>query len=304
MTTQPQSKRLIWYQASRPRSLTATYVPLALGGVLAWEDHVFHAGRFLLALLGALFLQIAANLVNEYFDHRRGSDQEKQQGLGMIIARGLLSPTEVVIGGIVTLLIGIAIGLYFVAVTGPTILLIGILAVLVVVLYSAGPLPLAEIGLGELTVFVFMGPLLVFGAYFVQAEEFSTKPLWASLPIAFLVAEIMHANNLRDLDADAAKNKRTLAVTFGRTFAQNFYAALMIGAFFSVLLLVIVGMAPVLTLAVFILAPQARDLIKTATTSLDVQELHMVLVNSAKMHARFGIIYVGAWFVQLLLTRL
>lgn len=301
MTTIPPSKLHIWYQASRPRSLTATYIPLALGGVLAWADDGFHLWRFVLALIGALFLQISANLINEYFDHVRGSDKEKQQGLGMIIARGLLSPKTVLAGGIVTLLAGVLIGLYFVAVTGPTILWIGLGGVLAVILYSAGPLPLAEIGLGELTVFAFMGPLMVFGAYFVQTESYSSLPLWASLPIAFLVAEIMHANNLRDLDADAARHKRTLAVSFGRRFAQNFYAFLMIGAFASVILLVIAGLAPFLTLVVLVLAPQAWSLIRTATTSLDVQELHIVLVNSAKMHARFGLLYVGAWLISVLI---
>ena len=190
----PTSQLGIWWLANRPRSLTATYVPVALGGVVAWQEGKFHLFHFLLASLGALFLQISANWVNEYFDHRRGSDKEKKQGLGMIIARGLMTPREVLIGAIVTLLLGCFIGFYFVAVTGLTILWIGIAGVLAVLLYSSGPLPLAEIGLGEITVFILMGPALVFGVYFVQAETYSILPLLASIPSSFLVANIMHAN--------------------------------------------------------------------------------------------------------------
>lgn len=293
----PPNKLSVWYKASRPRSLTATYVPLALGGVLAWDDDRFQLFHFVLALIGALALQISANLINEYFDHVRGSDTEKQQGLGMIIARKLLTPREVLAGGLVTLLIGILIGLYFVATTGPIVLVIGIGGVLAVVLYSAGPLPLSDIGLGELTVFVFMGPLLVYGAYFVLAETSSATPLWASLPIAFLVADIMHANNLRDLQADAAKDKRTLAVTFGRRFAQRLYVFLTLGSFVSVLLLIISGIAPFITLVTWVMLPMAWRLIQIATSSTEVEPLHGVLVNTAKLHAQAGTLYVISWLI-------
>lgn len=295
------SRWIVWYQAARPRSLTATYVPVALGGVLAWEDHQFNALRFILALLGVLFLQISANLLNEYFDYVKGSDTQKTHGLGMILARGLLTPKQVLVGGVLTLLAGVLIGLYFVAVTGPLVLWIGLGGTLAVILYTAGPYPLAYIGLGEITVFVFMGPLVVLGTYYVLAEEVSSKALWAGLPIAFLVANILHANNLRDLEADAAENKHTLATIFGRRFAQREYMVLNLGAFVVLPVLVLLGIAPVLTLLSFVLIPRAWQLVKVATSSVVTSELHQVLLGTAKLHRDFGALYVALWALSVLI---
>lgn len=293
----------VWYQATRPRSLTATYIPVALGGVMAWEAGHFRLIPLILALLGVLFLQISANLLNEYFDYAKGADSKKTHGLGMILARGLLTPRQVLWGGIVSLGLGVIIGLYFVATAGWLVLWIGVGGTLAVVLYTAGPYPLAYIGLGELTVFIFMGPLIVLGTYYVMAEEVAMAPIWASLPIAFLVANILHANNLRDLEADAAEQKYTLATIFGRRFAQAEYTVLTLGAFLSVGVLVGAGIAPVLTMAIVYWGREAWRLIRIANQSTDAAELHLVLVNTARLHKYFGVVYVGAWFLQTLLEK-
>ncbi|NDJ85462.1 MAG: 1,4-dihydroxy-2-naphthoate octaprenyltransferase [Chloroflexi bacterium] len=290
-----------WYQASRPRSLTATYVPVALGAVIAWQDDHFHLLHLVLALIGVLFLQISANLINEYYDYTKGSDKQKTHGLGMIIARGLLTPRQVLVGGGITLALGTIIGLYFVAVTGPLVLYIGIAAVLVVVLYTAGPYPLAYIGLGEIAVFVFMGPLIVIGTYFVMAEAVSAAAIWGGLPVAFLVADLLHANNLRDLEADRVEKKYTLATIFGRRFARGEYVFLTAGAFVVTPILVLAGIAPAATLSVMILVPEAWRLIRIATQSEDASELHQVLLGTARLHKWFGVVYVVAWGLHVLL---
>ncbi len=292
---------MIWYMASRPRSLTATYVPVALGGVLAYDEGVFDALAFVLALLGTLMLQISANLLNEYYDYRKGADKQKTHGLGMIIARGLLSPRQVLLGGIITLLAGIVVGLYFVVTVGWLVLWIGVGGVLAVVFYTAGPYPLAYIGLGELAVFVFMGPAIVIGTYYVQAGEVSTAALWGGLPIGFLVANILHANNLRDLDADKAQNKYTLATIFGRQFARYEYIFLMAGAFVTPTVLRLVDVAPLTTIGVAVLLPEALRLILIVYRSVSPAELHQVLLGTARLHRWFGVIYIGAWLIDALI---
>jgi 1,4-dihydroxy-2-naphthoate octaprenyltransferase len=204
-------------------------------------------------------------------------------------------------GGIVALALGCLIGLYFVAVAGPLVLIIGVAGALVVVLYTAGPYPLAYIGLGEIAVFIFMGPLIVLGAYYVLTEQIEADPLWASLPIAFLVANILHANNLRDLEADAAQDKHTLAVLMGRRFAQAEYVFLNLGAFVAALALTLARITPWPTLAVIILLPEAGRLIRIAAASVDPAELHGVLLGTARLHKWFGAIYVAAWVLGLLI---
>ncbi|MFP4323256.1 MAG: 1,4-dihydroxy-2-naphthoate octaprenyltransferase [Anaerolineales bacterium] len=285
----------IWYQAIRPRSLTATYVPIALGGVIAWQDNAFNAGYFVLALLGTLALQIAANLFNEYFDYIKGIEAGKTHGLGMILKNDYLTPQQVLGGAVASLALGIVIGLFFVWQAGWVILAIGIAAVLVVVLYTATPYALAYIGLGEIAVFIFMGPLIVFGTYYIMAEDFSWVPFVGALPVAAVVAAILHANNLRDLESDRAGGRLTLAVRLGRRFAQAEYIALTFGAHVLTVMLIILGVVPWPTLLVLVTLPETLRLCRTATSTEDSAILHGVLVQTARLHAQFGSAYVVGW---------
>lgn len=291
----------IWYQAARPRSLTATYVPIALGGVIALQDGAFNVLFFVLALLGTLALQIGANLSNEYFDYAKGVEAEKTHGLGLILKQGYLTPQQVFIGAVGSFVIGSLIGLFLVSQTGWLILWIGLAGVAVAILYTAGPFALAYIGLGEIAVFIFMGPLIVLGTYYVMTEKTSDQTIIGALPIAFLVAAILHANNLRDLDADKVSGKNTLAVRFGRRFAQGEYVVLTLGGLVMVVLLAILGQIPATSLLSLILLPETLRLCRIATTSEDPKELHMVLVHTARLHKWFGAAYVVGWLISLAL---
>lgn len=291
----------IWYQAARPRSLTATYVPIALGGVIALQDGAFNVLFFVLALLGTLALQIGANLSNEYFDYAKGVEAEKTHGLGLILKQGYLTPQQVFIGAVGSFVTGSLIGLFLVSQTGWLILWIGLAGVAVAILYTAGPFALAYIGLGEIAVFIFMGPLIVLGTYYVLTEKTSGQTIIGALPVAFLVAAILHANNLRDLDADKVSGKNTLAVRFGRRFAQGEYVVLTLGGLVMVVLLAILGQIPATSLLSLVLLPETLRLCRIATTSEDPKELHMVLVHTARLHKWFGAAYVVGWLISLAL---
>jgi 1,4-dihydroxy-2-naphthoate octaprenyltransferase len=290
-----------WYKASRPRTLTATYAPLGLAAVIAIDEGVFSLWRFGLSLVGALFLQIAANLINEYADYRRGADRHKVAGQGMVIKNAVLSPGEVLVGAVATTLLGIVIGLFLMSQSGPLLFWIGLGGVLVVIAYTAGPLPLAYIGMGEIAVFAFMGPLMVLGAYYVMsAGQTSETPLFAGLPIGFMVAAILHANNVRDIDADRAVNKRTLAVLLGLRFARVEYIVLVGGAYVMVAVMVLAGVMPWLALIVLITAPEAYRLIRIIVTSRDTELLHRAQGRTAKLHGMFGFWLVVGWLAALI----
>jgi 1,4-dihydroxy-2-naphthoate octaprenyltransferase len=302
-TTQP-SRFNAWYRAARPRTLTATYVPLGLAAAISIDDGTFQLVPFVLALIGALLLQIAANLINEYFDYRRGAEDLKQAGQGMILKTGLLTPREILIGAIVTVVGGALIGLFLLFQSGPLLLWIGLGGVLVVITYTAGPFPLAYNGLGEIAVFIFMGPLMILGAYYVMAREFSPVPLLVGVPVGFMVAAILHANNVRDMDADRAVNKRTLAVLLGRRAANAEYILLVGGAYVMVALMVVFGVMPVTTLIAAITLPEALRLIRIVTTSNDTALLHQAQGRTAKLHGAFGLWLVIGWVAWLILDAL
>ena len=301
----PLSKIRAWYQALRPRVFTATYVPMGLAGIIAIADGVFEGVPFLLALAGTLFLQSAANLINEYADYRRGADQLKQAGQGMIIKRKILEPAIVCAGAILATVAGCLIGLYLLAQSGPLLWLIGIGGVLVAVAYTAGPFPLAYNGLGEIAVAIFMGPAIVVGAYYVMSPTVSEARLvelcLISLPVAFMVSAILHANNIRDMEADRAVNKRTLAVIFGRRFARAEFVFLVVGAYVSQVIVVAAGLMPPLTLLTLITLPEARRLIHIFNTSTAVPLMHQAQGRSAKLHGQVGLLMVVGWSLSLVL---
>jgi 1,4-dihydroxy-2-naphthoate octaprenyltransferase len=291
-----------WYQASRPRTLTATYVPLGLAAVIALEQGVFALWPFVLSLIGALFLQIASNLINEYADYRRGADKGKVAGQGMVIKKAVLAPRSVAIGAVITTLLGIVIGLYLLTQSGPLLLWIGMGGVLVVIAYTAGPFPLAYYGLGEIAVFVFMGPVMVLGAYYVMAAgQVSWTPVLAGLPVGFMVAAILHANNIRDMDADRAVNKRTLAVRLGLRAARAEYLVLVGGAYVMVGVMVLAGVMPWSALVVLFTLPEANALIRIIYTSQDTALLHQAQGRTARLHGRFGFWLVIGWLAALLI---
>ncbi len=290
-----------WYRAARPRTLTATYVPLGAAAAVALRDGVFEPVKFALSLIAALLLQVAANLINEYFDFRRGAEDLKQAGQGMILKSGLLTPRQVLIGAVVTLLGGVVIGLFLLTQSGALLFWIGLGGVLVVITYTAGPFPLAYNGLGEAAVFVFMGPVMVLGAYYVMAGEFAWTPILAGIPIGFMVAAILHANNIRDLDADRAVNKRTLAVILGLRAARIEYMVLVGGAYAAVAALIAAGIMPITALLVLITLPEAYRLIRIITTSTETPLLHQAQGRTAKLHGQFGLWLVVGWLVGLAL---
>ena len=300
----PQSKIRAWYQALRPRVFTATYAPMGLAGIVALADGVFQAGVFLLALAGTLLLQSAANLINEYADYRRGADQLKEAGQGMTIKQKILDPASVRLGAVLTTVGGCLIGLLLVAQSGPLLWLIGIGGALVAITYTAGPFPLAYNGLGEVAVAIFMGPAIVVGAYYVMSPSVADARIGElcliSLPIAFMVSAILHANNIRDMEADRAVNKRTLAVIFGIRFARAEFMFLALGAYVAQLAVVAAGLMPPSTLLTLITLPEALRLIKIFNTSRAVPLMHQAQGRTAKLHGQVGLLLVVGWSLALL----
>lgn len=304
MNAVSRSKLNAWYRAARPRTLTATYVPLGAAAVVALEQGVFDLVRFVLSLIGALLLQIAANLINEYYDYRRGAEELKQSGQGMILKNQLLTPQDVLMGAVLTVVAGALIGLFLLFQSGPLLLWIGLGGVLVVILYTAGPFPLAYNGLGELAVFIFMGPLMALGAYYVMAARFDVTPVLVGIPIGFMVAAILHANNIRDIEADRAINKRTLAVLLGIKAARIEYLVLVGGAYVMVVLMILFGVMPVTTLLVAVTLPEAYRLIQIIFTSGENALLHQAQGRTAKLHGQFGLWLVVGWLAWLVLRAL
>jgi 1,4-dihydroxy-2-naphthoate octaprenyltransferase len=287
----------VWIQAIRAPSLSAAAIPVLLGVAVAARAGFFSLGRMILALVGAMAIQAGTNLINDYYDFRSGADSEQSLGPSMVIQRGLLSADQVWRGGIAAFAIGAAIGLVLVYLCGWPIFAIGIPSVAAGYFYTASPVSLAYVALGELTVFIFMGPAIVMGAYFVMAMNFSASALWASIPLGFLVAGILHANNIRDIESDTRHGKRTVATILGRAGANYELIALDVSAYATTIVAVLAHALPWIALVVFITIPRALDQIRIVTRSDDPKKLNLGLFRSIQLHMEFGLLMIAAFLV-------
>lgn len=279
----------VWWMATRPFSFTASVTPVALGAALAAWDGKFNLLIFGLVLVGSVAIHAGTNLINDYYDWRKGTDTAESLGPNRPLKEKLVTPRQVLIAGLLCFALGGGIGLYLVAARGGLfILVIGVLSVLAGYFYTAGPAAFAYIGLGEVIVFIFMGPIMVVGSYFMLAQNVPLRVVLLAVPVGMLVAAILHANNMRDHDMDQAKGKRTLSNILGRRGSKIEYVFLVGGGFAAMLALVLLRMAPVPVLLTLLAAPQAWKLIKRGTGTDDPKVLNGLVRGSASLHGRFG----------------
>ena len=168
MTT--KSSLRVWYRALRPFTYSASLVPVLVGSAIAWREGHVDVILFLFALLGSVFIQIGTNLANEYFDYVQGVDKTDSLGPAGVIIQGKLPARQVLVAAVLAFTTGATLGIYIVIKVGIVILLVGLLSVLFAWFYTAKPISLGYRGLGEAEVFIFMGPVMVAAAYYVQAR--------------------------------------------------------------------------------------------------------------------------------------
>lgn len=233
----------LWLRALRAPFFTAVIIPTALGAAIAWyQDSLFHLGYFLLTVLGAVFVNAGTNLSNDYFDHKSGNDDNNDvfttfSGGSRVIQEGLINAKTIHKAALTFFGLAAIVGLYLTYMRGWPILIIGLIGVLSGYLYTATPTKFVYRGWGELLAGMNCGPLVVLGAYYVQAQHFSFEVVIASLPIGFLAAAILYINQFTDYSPDKAANKNTLIVILGPKRAVKGYYFLLL----AVYLVIIIG---------------------------------------------------------------
>ncbi len=287
----------VWWRAVRPFTLTASFTPVLVGSAAAVHVHRFHLDVFLVTLVASVAIQAATNLINEYYDGIRGVDDTASVGPSGVIVYGLLTPGAVLAGGIVLFAFASMLGLWLVAVAGWPILVLGILSILAGYAYTGGPFPLGYAGLGDLIVFVFMGPVIVIGAYYVQVQAASPAAVWASVPIAALVTAILVVNNLRDIEDDRRKGKRTLATVLGEAGTRLEYVLLVAAAYAAVAAGAAATALPPATLVTFLTLPLAIHVCRGIYTDRGTGPLTRDLRDTARLHQWVGLLLATAFLL-------
>lgn len=208
-----------WIIASRPRTLPAAAVPVFVGTALAWQAGGFRLWPAVICLGFALLIQIGTNFANDYYDFRKGADGVARLGPTRAVSSGLIEPQTMLIATGLVLGGAFVLGLGLIPFGGWWLLAVGVSSVLLAVGYTAGPFPLAYLGLGDVFVILYFGIIAVGFTEFVQTGAFSVEGLLMGFGVGLLTNNLLVVNNYRDAPEDAKVGKRTLAVRFGRDFS-------------------------------------------------------------------------------------
>jgi 1,4-dihydroxy-2-naphthoate polyprenyltransferase len=281
-----------WVLACRPATLSAAAVPVLVGSAVAHVQGGVRWGPALAALVGALLLQIGANLANDVFDYEKGADTAERLGPLRTVQAGLLSARAVRRAMVLVFALALLVGVYLTSVAGVSIVVIGLCSIAAAVAYTGGPYPLGYHGLGDVFVMLFFGFVAVCGTAFVQLGTVPALALWASIPVGALATAILVVNNVRDRQTDALAGKRTLAVRLGKTGGIAEYALLISAAHLVPVALLVTHQAGAWVLLPAITVLPAALLVRQVGRN-EGRALNPTLVNTAKLLMVFGVLFAA-----------
>lgn len=275
LAEQLQNPVLRYFLATRPPFLLASAAPVLIGLSTAFYGGAgFNLFYALLTLLGAVLAQAGANVINDYYDALNGTDRLNTDriypftGGSRFIQNGVLTEEETARYAALLFAAVVIIGLVLLSEVGLPLLWLGLGGLFLAWAYSSPPLLLNARGLGELSVALGFGLLIVAGADLVQRGSFDPLPFYASFSYGLLTAALLYINQFPDRAADERAGKRHWVVRLGPQKARWGYLLLVLGAYGGVAIFVLAGRLPPLALLAFAALPfhlkAAADLLRYA----------------------------------------
>jgi 1,4-dihydroxy-2-naphthoate octaprenyltransferase len=292
-----------WLRAIRYHSFTASIIPILVGSALALVDGDVSWPLVIAMLVASVACHAGANLANDYFDHRKGVDNERNLGPHKVIQLGLLAPDQVRNGMIAAFALATLVGVYVVLATDWRVFILSLVSLGAAFFYTAGSKALGYVALGEVTVFLFMGPAMVCGAYYVLTESIAWTAVLLSIPVGALSAATLHANNIRDIEHDRAAGKRTLAIILGRERSSTEYLLWISASFLAIVLTIVIepSLWPVALVAIAL--HNAMRLVRLAYSAPDAASLNRLLRKTAGLHLQIGSLMTAGLLVRAALDR-
>lgn len=282
----------VWWQALRAYSFPASVVPVLVGAALALDSGGgAYWGLLPVVLVCSVLFHAGTNVINDYFDFVRGVDKDNTyNGSSGVLTKGLLRPPEVFVYGVSLFAAGVLLGLVLLYYHGLPMLLLGGAGLLGGYLYTGGPKGYKYLALGDVLVFLLMGPLMVVGSFYALTGGITPTVFLASLPVGSLVAAIMAVNNHRDAANDQEAEVRTLSNVIGFRASKIENLLLPVSAYLFVALMALFGILSAWSLLVFLSLPLAlanlRDIKNSGEES--ARELSYLVVRTAQLHLVFG----------------
>ena len=283
--------------ATRPWSFTMSLISVTVGTLLAAEEGPIGWTWFAVTALGITIFHAAANVINDYYDTLYKIDQPDSPTAKyrpQPILSGMLTPRQLLWEAVILFALTFTIGLTTAFIRSYHVLWIGIIGLLTSIYYTAGPVKFKYRALGEFAVFMMWGPLMVEGAYAVQRQALSVKALYISIPFGILVALVLFANNMRDIDYDSRHNVKTLSIVLGSHKSYILFAVLIMTAYASVLGMIALGIMSLWGFLIFLSLPKALSLLKTFKEKIP----DMADALTAQFDTVFGILLITAILLE------
>ena len=243
----------VWWHLMRPHTLTASFAPVLLGtAIAAVEGFELNFFMFLAMLVASLLIQAATNMFNEYYDFKRGLDNENSVGIGGTIVRHGVAPRTIMIIALSFYFVAMLLGVYICANSSWWLVAIGLVCMLIGYLYTGGPFPIAYSPFGELVSGAVMGMGIVLISFFIQSKTVTLDAVLISVPSMILVGAIMLSNNIRDIVGDTEGGRKTLAILVGRSAAVNILASFFIVSYAWIVGLILLNKLTWFALIVFL----------------------------------------------------
>ena len=247
-----------WLRVIRIRFLLASVIAVSNGLAISyWKYHTIDPIYAVLTYVGVIFLHASVDLLNDYWDYKRGIDiatkRTKFSGGTGVLPENLLAPRTVYIAGLVFLILGASIGAYFILVRGVAIAIILGFAVIAIYFYSTR---IVNAGLGELFVAI-KGAMIVLGSLYVQNAVLEPAAIYGGAIVGILSATVLFINSFPDYEADKSKGRRTLVIILGRKTASTIFPMFIIAAYALIAGGIFFGLTKVYSLISFVSMPFA-----------------------------------------------
>lgn len=277
-----------WFIATRPWSLVMTFVSTCLAGIMAYTYGSFSFFLFALTMIGLLIAHSAANMANDWYDVKHGVDEgaptSQFRPHPLLFGEVDKQTYKLVVFGLYAF--GLAISLYLTWLQGYLVLVFSLLGVFFGVFYTADPVKLKHHSVGEISVFLAWGPLMVGGAFYAISGYFSWEPMFASVPIGLLVALVLLANNIRDKEYDANVGISTVATGKQESKGMQYYKAILAACYISTIILIVVRILSPFAIISFISLMEAMKILKEFSVKVPMTSDQ----QTAQLALHFGVL--------------
>ncbi|HET7337590.1 MAG TPA: prenyltransferase [Candidatus Nitrosotalea sp.] len=277
----------VWLRAVRIRFLLASIISVCLGlAINGWQNKTIDVGFAALTFVGVAALHASVDLLNDYWDYKRQIDTEtnrtKFSGGTGVLPEGLLKPHQVYRAGMLMLIIGSAVGAFFIFERGITIAVILGFAIVSIYFYSTR---IVDSGLGEVFVAV-KGSMIVLGTYFVQSSHITLEPVIAGIVSGVLSSTVLFVNSFPDFEADRSKGRRTLVILLGRNAGTKVFPLFLMAAYALIAVGILLGFAKVYSLAAFASIPFAAKAVASLRKEKENPHGLVPAMSSTVMYSR------------------